>query len=192
MSKPRCPGTSRQSGEPCKLGAGAGTDHRGVGLCKYHGGSSPGGKRQAQMIAATRACESLGIVIETDGITALTNRLWEVEGDLFFYREQVKLLGADVTEIEEGGGEFAASRTVPSVLVVLYHQAQERSAKIAVEMVKAGIEEKRLHLDQVRAAEIFRCVAAALAVMGLASRLEEFRHAFAAALRGGPVTLHAG
>lgn len=177
-------GANGRSGKPCGHPAGYGTDHPGIGRCKFHGGSTPNHVRSAQMVMATRACETLGIPIETDGITALTNRLWEAEGDLCFYREQVAELGVDITEMEEGGGEFAASRRVPHVLVTLYHQAEERSAKIAAECVKAGIEQRRLDLDQARAAEVFRCVAEALKAMGLSDRLEEFRHAFAAAIRG--------
>lgn len=177
-------GANGRSGRPCARPAGWGTDHVGVGRCKLHGGSTPSHQRSAAVILAEQACESLGIPIETDGITALTNRLWEAEGDLWFYREQVAALGIDITEVEEGGGEFAASRRVPHVLVTLYHQAQERSAKIAAECIKAGVEQRRLELDQARAAEVFRCVAEALKAMGLADRLEEFRHAFAAAIRG--------
>jgi hypothetical protein len=177
-------GANGRSGKPCARPAGWGTDHVGFGSCKLHGGSTPNHRRAAQLAAAKEACLRLGIPIETDGISALTNRLWEAEGDLAFYREQVAALGADVTEIEQGGGEFAASRTVPNALVVLYHQAEERSAKIARECITAGVEERRLMLDQARAAEVFRCVAEALKGMGLGDRLEEFRHGFAAAIRG--------
>jgi hypothetical protein len=168
----------------CTNRAGLGTDHVGVGCCKLHGGSTRTHQRAAAVAMAEKACEQLGIPIEVDGVTALTNRLWEAEGDLWFYREQVAALGIDITEFEEGGGEFAATRRVPHVLVTLYHQAEERSAKIAAECIKAGLEQRRLELDQARAAEVFRCVAEALKAMGLGERLEEFRHAFAAAIRG--------
>lgn len=38
----RCGRTGRQSGEPCDLPAGWGTDHVGEGACKHHGGASSG------------------------------------------------------------------------------------------------------------------------------------------------------
>lgn len=184
-------GANGRSGNPCARPAGWGTDHVGIGRCKLHGGSTPSHQRSAAIARAEQACDTLGIPIETDGISALTNRLWEAEGDLCFYREQVAALGEDITEMEEGGGEYAASKRVPHVLVTLYHQAEERSARIAAECIKAGVEQRRLELDQARAAEVFRCVAEALKVMGLSDRLEEFRHAFAAAIRGR-VLLRAG
>lgn len=191
--KARC--LAQRMGQPegvlCQMQAGYRTDHLGVGRCYRHGGNTPTHERGAKVELARIACETLGIPIETDPVVALTNRLWEAEGDLCFYREQVIALGAEVTETEESGGEWGATKHVPHVLVTLYHQAQERSAKIAAECIKAGIEEKRLQLDQVRAAEVFRCVTEALKAMDLADRLEEFRHGFAAAIRSGPVSLGA-
>lgn len=37
---PKC-GAKTQTGEPCKLTAGHGTDHFGEGRCKFHGGKTP-------------------------------------------------------------------------------------------------------------------------------------------------------
>ena len=38
--KPIC-GAKTTSGRPCRMAAGAGTDHPGTGRCKHHGGSLP-------------------------------------------------------------------------------------------------------------------------------------------------------
>ena len=46
----QCPGTSKQTKEQCGLAAGHGTDHVGFGLCKFHGGASPGGRKQAESL----------------------------------------------------------------------------------------------------------------------------------------------
>lgn len=48
--KPTCGAKAKNSGEPCKLPAGFGTDHLGSGRCKYHGGcckGPPKGSRNA-------------------------------------------------------------------------------------------------------------------------------------------------
>lgn len=37
-------GATNRNGEPCQLKAGWGTDHLGVGRCKFHGGASTGPK----------------------------------------------------------------------------------------------------------------------------------------------------
>ena len=53
MSRPvgeKCPATSKQTKGPCGQAAGHGTDHVGFGLCKWHGGLSPGGKVQAERL----------------------------------------------------------------------------------------------------------------------------------------------
>lgn len=182
-------GAKTRSGGPCVQVAGYGTDHVGIGRCKFHGGSTPNHERSAQLILAERACDRLGIPIETDGVQALTNRLWETEGDLAFYRAQVQSLGEDVIDTETGPA--GAHKQVPHAMIVLYHEAEERNAKIAAACIKAGIEEAQLRIDQVKAQEVFRCVMAALTVMDLAGRFEEFRHAFADAIRSGPVLLGA-
>ena len=48
----KCPAKSKQTGGPCGQAAGHGTDHVGFGLCKFHGGSSPGGRKQAEGLEA--------------------------------------------------------------------------------------------------------------------------------------------
>lgn len=164
-------------------------------VCIKHGGNASQtlarDRRAEQLRQAEVACTKLGVPIETDPITSLTNRLWETEGDLLFYRQRVQELGLDITEIEDGG-KVGGTKTVLRVLVQAYHDAEERNAKLSLECAKLGIESKRLELDQARAVAVFTGVSEALKAMGLGDRLEEFRHAFAAAIRHGPVSLGAG
>lgn len=46
----KCPSHSKQTGKQCGQPLGAGTDHLGHGLCEFHGGKSPGGRKQAERL----------------------------------------------------------------------------------------------------------------------------------------------
>jgi hypothetical protein len=48
MSEPGKCGAKKRSGGTCSQPAGYGTDHVGTGRCKFHGGSTPNGKKAAQ------------------------------------------------------------------------------------------------------------------------------------------------
>lgn len=64
--RPLCSGVKAATGEPCKLHAGYGTDHPGYGRCKYHGGSSPTGRKHAASIAAKYAIAVEDLVDDPD------------------------------------------------------------------------------------------------------------------------------
>src|SRR6185437_14432077 len=131
-----------------------------------------------------RECDRLGIPIEVDPGEALLRAVWEAEGNLAFYREQVQLLTYGLEPDDPDGdrldgpgrgllqpkmgmspgrdGQVYVQEYQTHPLVVLYHEAEKWRATVAASALKAGVEERRLQLDQARAAEVFRCVAEAL------------------------------
>ena len=55
-----CGATTRGTNPgPCTREHGWGTDHPGYGLCKLHGGASPGGRKQAATLQARSVVEAL-------------------------------------------------------------------------------------------------------------------------------------
>ena len=78
--KPRCGAHARTTGKPCKRGVGAGTSHPGSGLCSNHGGSSPGGIKQAERLAAEAAAERLGVPVSTTAAEAMQDSLDRANG----------------------------------------------------------------------------------------------------------------
>lgn len=209
--KPKCGefgGVSKQTGKPCGRGAGAGTDHRGVGKCSSHLGNAERERGEAQVILAEQACETLGIPHE--GIKpeqALLAELWECLGNIDFYRRQVQRLPAapapdELVVAEDGevhlergepgvyGRTYHASgsptgEAKPHVLVVLYERERDRLRAIASEMLRAGVDERRVQLAEADAALAWTGIVAAFSAMGLEDRLDEFRQHFAAALQAG-------
>lgn len=55
---PRC-GAETRSGDPCKHPAGWGTDHRGEGRCKHHGGASSGAPSRNKNAVTTGEHETI-------------------------------------------------------------------------------------------------------------------------------------
>lgn len=58
---PTCGGRTKSKGTPCTLALGWRTDHPGSGNCRWHGGSTPNGKKHAAKERVKKACELLGI-----------------------------------------------------------------------------------------------------------------------------------
>ena len=96
--KPRCGAHARSTGKPCKRGAGAGTSHPGAGLCSNHGGSSPGGTKQAERLAAEAAAERLGLPVATTAAAAMQDGLDRANGLVVWLVSQLGALDpADLT-----------------------------------------------------------------------------------------------
>jgi len=112
MTSPRCPAKSKTTGKPCALGAGHGTTHRGFGLCKYHGGNSPGGTKQGQRLMAAASAQAFGLPVETTADEALEAELWRTVGTVAWLGEHLqevppeqRLVGAMASFAELYGSE---------------------------------------------------------------------------------------
>lgn len=173
-----------KDGDLCRNPAGFKTEHVGIGRCHMHFGNSPDHIKHARREQARRDCVRLGIPVDVDPGEALILRLHEVEGDLAFYRAQVEALGLDVTEVEKGPN--GAYKHAAHPLVALYHQAEERSVVIATAALKAGVEERRLRMEETETQVLFAAQARACVAAGLTpEQVATFRSTFAAALRSG-------
>lgn len=208
IKRDSCDAKTRKGGR-CTQVAGYGTEHLGYGPCKFHGGSTPNHTRAAQVAQAQDAATNLGIPVEMDPGEALWRELWECIGNVQFYRTQVQKLPTDpeqdelVKELGEDGtanyhwkrGEpgkvgrvyhvsgIPTGEAKPHVWVVLYNQERDRLRQVCSEMIKAGVEQRRLEIAERDAEILFQAQMRALEVMGLSKRLEEFRSAFASALQ---------
>jgi hypothetical protein len=90
---PRCGATSRQTGEPCKLEAGKGTDHFGVGNCKFHGG-------RQQSVNSKSFKHGLNSKIQYPILIDKAKQLRE-DRDVFDLRDHIFLMEAIAQEILE-------------------------------------------------------------------------------------------
>lgn len=198
-------------GTLCTRPKGWGTPHPGVGHCKRHGGSTAAQSKAAEVEIARRECDRLGIPVEIDPGEALMQELWETAGNVAFYRALVQQLPThpEPDVFVTGGADDAGDYTLahwergapgvygrmyhesglptgearPHVLVTLYNAERKHLTDVATAALRAGVEERRVRMAEADAARIFGAQVAALAAIGMGDRLDDFRRAFADALR---------
>lgn len=154
--RPRCGAHARSTGQPCKRGAGAGTSHPGSGLCSNHGGSSPGGTKQAERLAAEAAAERLGLPVSTTAAEAMQAGLDRANGLVVWLVSQLQALPPDdltwglsqrrIRPSAEPGGQPAVEVTQSSrvhPLFLLYERGEMRLTRLAEAMARLGIEQRR-------------------------------------------------
>jgi hypothetical protein len=167
----KCNATLRGKGKLCGMAAGAGTDHKGVGRCKLHGGASPSYLPELQRLIATQAVEKYGIPIQTDPQTALEEELDRTAGHVAWLRIQV-------AELEELGGPVGSEGVndvgvrmhpsyKPDLMLSLYQTERKHLTQVAKACIEAGIEERRVRLAESQGALIAKAITGILKELGV-------------------------
>ena len=167
----------KESG-PCRLGAGAGTEHVGFGRCSRHGGNSVYENARGMWLMA----HALGGELDVKPWDALLGTLRRAAARRAWWQEQVRQLG-DVPDEEflPGGQHHALIREL--------EKADDFEGKWATVAIKAGIAEKFVIAAQVQATELFGVVMSALEAGGLS---DEQLSIVRGRLRTGLLALEAG
>lgn len=161
----RCTATNRQ-GRQCGQQAVTGTT-----VCHYHGAKAPRARtiarRRIEAEQARQAVSRLNLDTGTGKIDprdALELELWRTHIQVLLYQALV-----DDLSLEEGGiygrTYHATGRPTgegkPHVLVEMRDRERQHLAQVAVHASKAGVEERRLRLEEERGrivADVFRAV----------------------------------
>jgi hypothetical protein len=152
---PLC-GAKKKNGELCRAFAGQGTDHHGVGACKYHGGATPSHKTHAAKVEAERRMVTMGAPVA--GITpakALKGLLQATTGHVAWLSEEVANLGS----LE--GPEAV-------MLTKLYADERDRLARIAKACLDSGMGRAEVEMAEAEANALAKATNAAFShVRGL-------------------------
>lgn len=178
---------ARKRQEPhdaCKRPAGWGTDHVGVGSCRYHGGASPSGKKAAATVKAEREVQALAAQLLATAAPVVNplERLLALAGetDAWLTAARVRvggLLDADtLTTWGESGEDVKA-------LVKVYERALDRTASQLAAIAKLDIEKRLTAIAERDHARLEHGVEAAWLAGRQGLELEAARSAFAAVLR---------
>jgi hypothetical protein len=159
----------KKDGSTCRAFAGQGTDHPGVGRCKFHGGSTPNGRKNAASIEARAKMVQLGAPI--DGIKpheALLGVLRATAGHVAWLHQEI----ATLDDLEDHDAR---------VLVELYGTERDRLTRIAEACLKGGVSEDEVRVTQ----ETARVLSLAIdnAVTAVGGWTAKQRRAFGEALR---------
>lgn len=196
----------------CKHEAGYGTTHKGVGRCKYHGGSTPDHVLNAQRKMLEKAVQTYGL--PKVGITPEEALLEELErtagavqwiGDriaqmepeaLVWGRHQAKQLGMrrmadEHEELVAAIGPDLYEITLQagiSAWLDLYLKERAHLTKIAAVAIKAGLEERKINLAERQGAQLRTVLAAVFSELQLTDaqmrKVPEVMHAVLSRITG--------
>jgi hypothetical protein len=154
---PLCAAKKKPSrgGGTCRLFAGQGTDHPGVGRCKWHGGATKNHKSHAVAVEAKRRMVKLGVPIEeVTAPAALMGLLRATCG-------HVGWLHAQVGEVQDLSDHEA------QVLVRLYDNERDRLVRISEACIRAGVAEAEVRVMQAQVAVLGQALKKACGKAGL-------------------------
>jgi len=146
-----------QTDARCTRPAGWGTDHVGEGRCKLHGGNTPNGKRHAQKARAKKARDTFGLPQEIDPAVALLQEVWRTQGHVVWLGAVVQQLRKKdvawgITKRKTGGEDHGTTfEAKVNAYVALYQDERKHLARVSAEAIKAGVEVKRLKIEEQRA-----------------------------------------
>jgi hypothetical protein len=164
---PLC-GAKKKNGEECRAFAGQGTDHHGVGRCKYHGGSTPSHQTAAAKAEAERKMVTMGAPTNVSPAAALMGVLRATAGHVAWLATEVSNLGS----LE---GPDAAH------LTKLYAEERDRLTRVASACLSAGIGKAEVEMAEAQTEALAKAINAAMShVGGLTSKQ---KHQFGQALR---------
>lgn len=166
----------------CKLPAGQGTDHPGIGRCKHHGGNTTSHVKSAQMEVARREVATMGLPREVDPHTALLEELARSAGHVQWLHmvvgelEEHQLVGPVGTEgtDDKTGLKHHADHQY-NVWVRLYQDERKHLGVVAATCIKAGIEERRVKLAEEQGLLIAQVLKAVLADLGVDTGSQQVR-----------------
>jgi hypothetical protein len=128
-------GAKNRQGNPCARPAGWGTSHAGAGLCKLHGGSSPGGVKAAARTMAQQEWPEWAQAIEMNATDVLLQCVFRAAGLAAFFRMEV----AHLEELPKGEVAFA---------LIQEREELDRAAKFSKMAIDAGVAERQVKLAE--------------------------------------------
>ena len=156
-------GAKKKNGDPCRKFAGEGTEHPGVGRCKYHFGNAESHKKHAVKVEAERRLMTIGQEVNINPIEAL---LWTVRvsaGHMILLQSELENRKEDLTSFES------------QVLTRAWNDERDRLAKTAKLAVDAGVAEKQIRLIEQAGADIARLIEGILSDLRLTKAQEAIR-----------------
>jgi hypothetical protein len=128
-------GARKKNGQPCRNFAGEGTDHLGIGRCKFHLGNTPAHKAHAANVEAQQRMIQLGGPIEMRPHEALLAMLHLASGHTAWLREEI----GELDDLGSKKGE---------ALTRLYGEERDRVARVAKAALDAGVAERQVALAE--------------------------------------------
>lgn len=183
-SKPKC-GAKNRTGGTCGKPSGWGTNHVGIGKCRFHGGNTPNGKKSAERqraeadikAAEAKARRAVAELSEVNTAPALIENpltaLAELAGDAVRWKNVVAAYVADLRKfryqaqgMDAEGNETSGGEQIRGEVVV-FERALARCESILVAMARLNLDERMVRIDEKIAERMFGAFEAGLDVLKL-------------------------
>lgn len=138
----KCNSLKRDGKNRCTLDAGHGTDHPGYGACRYHGGNSPSLKKSAVKAQVRDLAQEL----DMDPHDALLFTVRLAAGVVKWLRDKISEL--EDPDESQTAVDRAADAAVLQMYMEQYGTERDRLAKAAKLAIDAGIDERRIALEE--------------------------------------------
>lgn len=157
QGRPLCGASAPKPEDPdhtCELTAGHGTDHLGIGTCKFHLGSTANHVKAAQKEQALRDVKLFGARRDVHPGEALLELVQWTAGECDYWRERVRQVEqADltwgVTRVKSGGEDRGTTEEAkPHITYAMLVDASKRLESHCSAALRAGIEERRVQLAE--------------------------------------------
>lgn len=146
--------SSRNPGRTCQNVAGAGTDHKGYGRCKHHGGATPSGRISAEKQMVQERMLIYGGPIEVAPDVALLQEVHRTAGHVAYLGqvvsdlEKAQLVGPVGSDGMNDQGVTYYPAYKPSVWIEMYQGERSHLARVCKMALDAGIAERQVRLAE--------------------------------------------
>lgn len=157
-SRKHCGGKTRtRAGGRCTRPKGWGTDHPGSGSCKFHGGTTPNGKKAARRERALEfARGTLGAAVPGSALDAMQESVDLARGLVAFYRHELAEAAAASGKSGKAGEE---ARARMEALREPYTDAIKLERDVAQAAITSKVAERRQRLAERQAALLAGAIA---------------------------------
>lgn len=169
---------------PCRARKGAGTNHVGVGRCRWHGGASPNAVAAAQEAQARQmardAVVAYGLPRDIDPAQALLEEVARTAGTIDWLRMQIErvagerpenlILGTQGVKRSSGPlGDVTVTEVGPGIhlWLKLYQEERRHLVRVCATALAAGVEERRVRLAEQQGSLLASVIRAVLADLDL-------------------------
>lgn len=148
-------GGRRRDGGLCTQPLGWGTTHPGVGRCKLHAGETPSHVNAARRQLAERELLAFGQPVDVDSTEALLSMVRMAAGMVAALQRWVEQSDDGLQEIHEFGGGI---HHVEHVHFVMFREWCDRVVQYAAAAKRAGIDDRRIEMEETMAAVLGQLV----------------------------------
>jgi hypothetical protein len=150
---PLC-GRRKKDGSLCRQFAGAGTTHKGIGKCRWHGGTSPSHNAHAAKVQTQREMATYGDPIDVTPLAALKGVLRATAGHFAWLKARIAVLdGLESPEAHE--------------LLRLYGEERDRLTRVGKACLDSGMKQIELEIVETQTAMMGEWLERVMGELGL-------------------------